>query len=564
MGRFLHYLTHLLAIFIVVLLWALWPSGQVANMAADAASSGISADTIRAYEAASPVTALPMPAILWAAAYICCCLLGRVGLKNRFSDGLASSSEIGPPRYAEDYLAKSDEVTSRISSTVADDIFETNYSRPAGGTARQSFYQRVAKQLVGFGMVWASLGALQWVFGSPLLTGDSIVYLRGALSPWSQFGGHHPSGSGWLLWLGKQLGFAVGATLTAVGAIEISIIQQVVRRNLGAGVAWAAAAAFMLYPDFLLIRLSLWSEPGMLLLISILIFVLAAKRSGVVSWCAGLVGLFLVMSEMRHAAIFLLPALVISVSACLRLFKDWKRAGISICTVASCFLGGWMLVNMARTGKPLAPATGSFECVHFIAAYHRVPFCSTAPGIALCQMDLDGAWLKQGLGNNPDFISLDRFIFRPDSPLNRLALNSEGLCELWRSMRSELIANYKVETARLLASRTAGQFGWWQISERGANLRKEGVSGALAFLDAALAACNSAVWVLWSAWAVALLNGIRTRRVLNPVVLFCLLGGLGHAAGIAVNNPFLGLRYLAISKYLVSFAAVLMIGRRRS
>jgi hypothetical protein len=131
-------------------------------------------------------------------------------------------------------------------------------------------------------------------------------------------------------------------------------------------------------------------------------------------------------------------------------------------------------------------------------------------------------------------------------------------------MRKELLANYKVECARLLISRIAGQFGTWEMSERGGNVLPEGVAGAVSYFDRVTALSGVYVWPLWLLWAAALLKGWRAERLSDPVVVFCLLGGLGHAAGIALNNPFLGLRYLAISKYLVSLAAALLLGKRRS
>lgn len=498
-----------IAALIGAILWTLWPSGLPEGFEERASLAGVSREIIGLYGAASPSTALPMPAIWWIILF---------------------------------------------------SVFH-HFTRRFSGCIK---YREYFGNVIRFGVLWVILGTLQWLFGAPFLTGDSGVYLGAALEPWTQFGAHHPSGTSWILWLGRQLGLPVGSTLAGIGAVEVVLLRQVVIGAFGSIGSWVIAAAFLLYPDFLLIRLSLWSEPGMLLFIAASAVVLGAKRIGNLAKCFSLCCLFLAMSEVRHAAIFLLPGLALATGLSMSGRQKWSRKFVVISAVTGCFLVAWLTLNLARTGKPLAPTSGSFECVHFIAAYHRVPFCSTAPEIPLCQLDADGTWLQQGTGKQPDFISLDRFIFRPESPLNRLGLTPEGSCEMWGMMRSELLANYKAECARLITSRVVGQFGTFEISERGANVLPEGMSSSLSELDQVLAKHKAYVWPLWLLWICALLRGLRTRRLSEPLVLFCLLGGLGHAAGIALNNPFLGLRYLAIAKYLVSVAAVLLLGRNSS
>jgi hypothetical protein len=501
----------LCGIALALVLVLLWPQGISSGFHGRAVELGIAEPTILGYEALSPSITLPMAALIWlvvlcSASYF----TRRSGPKNR--------------------------------ALVTDTIFE-------------------------FGVCWALVGVLQWLFGAPFVTGDSGVYLRAGLQPWMQFGSHHPSGPGWILWFGSQLRLPVSATLAAVGALEILLLKRVFKRYQGTGWSWFLTAPFLVHPDLLIIRLSLWSEPGMLFILVLSVLVLqrygqeGIRRVFLVLWLAFL---FLVGCEMRHAGIFFLPGLAIAVALSRESRIVSRRTFSRIGLVAASLAALWMLLNVSRTGKPLQPSAGSFECVQYVAAYHRVPFCSTAPQIPLCVADPQGVWLKQANGAEPDFVSLDRFIFQPDSPLHSFAKSPEDSCALWGKIRSELLTNHKTEVFRLMFSRTIAQFGPWEVSERGQGINPPYRPSAQTWLDAIAQGAQKYLWILWIMWGLALTRGIATGRLLEPAILFLLLAALGHAAGIAINNPFLGLRYMAIPKYLVSLAAVLILIPRRS
>jgi hypothetical protein len=489
---------------ISLLLWVIWPGIAIDRMVAQAKLAGVIPDTIALYQSALPDTLLPTPVLLWLTIFI-----GFNCLIRLFS--------------------------------------------------AEAKYQKYQADILGLGAIWGLLGLLQWIFGAPFFTGDSLVYMRWIQEPSTLFGAHHPSGTSWILWLGKLLRLPISATFTAIGALELVLLRQLLSGVVRPLVSWLAVAFFLLYPDFLVMRLSIWSEPGIILAMVMMLVLLQSKLLSKYLKFVILCLIFVAMSEMRHAAIFLLPALAIATGLAITSGHKLHVKLLGIALASGSLLAAWMLLNYNRTGRAFDPTTSSFECAQFITAYHGVPFCSTAPDIPLCQKIGTGSELNQALGLRPDFIALDRFIFRPESPLNQLNLTPEGYCNVWSLIQVELIKNYKIELAQLLFYRIVSQFGNFEISERGANLRPEGVTNSLSFLDHLLASSNLYLWPVWLFWLFALVKSWKSPRLYDPVVIFCLVGALGHAAGIALSNPFLGLRYLAIAKYLVSIAAARLI-----
>jgi hypothetical protein len=319
----------------------------------------------------------------------------------------------------------------------------------------------------------------------------------------------------------------------------------------------------LIYPDILILRMSVWSEPVMFAGLVVTSF--ALTRRGVPSWL--LVGstiiLFLALCEVRHATIFLLPGFVLALAVYLSGRRFSRFCVLAVCLAAS-FVAAWLGLNFLRTGIVTAPSRGSFECVHFIAAYHRIPFCASSPTLPLCVADPNDSFLQQGSGKAPSFVELDRFIFHADSPLTHLALSPEEACTVWNDIRRDILQHHKSEVLSLLLRRVLSQFGAWEVSEKGAAIAAPLYSESGAILDLLSDKVNRNVQILWLLWASALIVGIKSRQLHSPVVLFLVVGALGHAFGIALNNPFLGLRYLAVPKYMLSLASLLILFRATS
>ena len=464
----------------VLLAW-LWPSGRLLEVA----TTGVSPDGVSLYEAASSNVSVPVAALMYVSLFI----LAR--LRNRATH------------------------SARLLS--------------------------LEGMFVSFGAYWVLLGIIVEALGAPFITGDSTVYLRQSVTPWEAFGGHHPSGTMWVLWLGSHLGLPVAATVTGVGALEASLLQRIPGLRGRSFLAVLVVLGTLLYPDLLILRMSLWSEPVLLLGIVAAATALTKPGKSASMFLWGMLLLFLVLCEVRHATIFLLPAFAIGIAAFLSHGRIWRlclvTAGVgTICASA------WLGLNFLRTGMLTAPSRGSFECVHFIAAYHRVPFCSTTPSIPLCSADPENAFLQQRSGVVPSFVELDRFIFNAESPLTRLALTPEAACDVWRAMRRDLMENHKKEVLELMWRRVLSQFGAWEVSERGAAISTPRLPGSVEMLDTLAARVNRDVWILWALWAIGLMVGLRSRQLFSPVVLFLVVGACGHAFGIALNNPFVGMR----------------------
>ena len=492
-----------LALLIITLaLGLLWPEGVSPQLSARAGEVAVSVDTVQSFVAASPRVQFPVASLLFVVVFV------GVGL---FS-----------------WLTGSDRKGIRSGRVLL------------------------------FGFYWVLLGVVMRALGGPLLTGDSSVYLLKSIAPWQAFGEHHPPGTMWVLWAGRHLGIPIGATMTAIGAFEAAIVQALFRVFCGWTVSSAIALALLFYPDFLTIRMSLWSEPIMLLGIVLCAAIMNSYRPRSWGGLAILLVLFIGLCEVRHASIFFLPAFILGVA-----FIDERRGvrRFSMVVVGSglLFLACWMGINIMRTGRPMAVSSGSFECVHYIAAYHRIPFCSTAPTIPLCVVDSENVSLQQGKGANLDFGALDSFMFNPQSPLQKLKLTPEGACNLWGSMRKDIIAHHRVEALKLLGVRVLSQFWRWEMSERGAPVVTPLYRGTAEILDEIAGKVNKEAWALLLLWGGAVIIGIRYRRLLSPAVIFLVVGACGHIFGIALNNPFLAMRYLAVPKYMLSLAAFIIL-----
>lgn len=479
---------------ITLLLIWIWPGGQPGPFV----TAGVNRELIDLYEGASARVALPMPGLIFLVVFLCATWI------------------------------------------------------PA---AREVNLNRLVQF---FGVYWVALGGLLAFLGGPFLTPDSGAYLRYADGPWNWFGLHHPSGTGWVLWIGSAWGFPISATVTALGALEAAIVQRFISRRGGTLFALISAIGILLHPELLIIRLSLWSEPMMLLGIVVTMMTLTMPTRRFRWVVLSLILLFVIMCEARHAALFLMPGFIVGTATLLvdGQVARWYKTSIGLFLA---FVAVWLGANCLRTGNPTSPSQRSFECVHFIAAYHRMPFCQSSPSIALCGADPGNSFMKQGVGKAPGFVELDQFAHNPASPIKKLALSPAAECELWKEIRRDLIANHKIDTAKLLLGRILSQFGQWEFNERGGPVMNGITPDKIISLDQWSIWTSEHSWLLWTFWLGGLFYAIWSKQLTSPVVIFLVVGALGHAFGIAFNNPFLSMRYLAVHKYMLSLAALIVL-----
>ena len=302
-----------------------------------------------------------------------------------------------------------------------------------------------------------------------------------------------------------------------------------------------------------MLDLSLWSEPPFFLLLTLIAYLLV--RPPTITQ-AGLIYIaFLALTEIRHVAIFVAPALAVALGWRSSLQEGIARRLAKSALWLTAILFGWTTLNLWRSGNPLHPTTSQMECQHFLAAYNSLNYCRALPHLELCMLDPDRKFF-----GNPS-IKPDTLIFDPQGPLMQYTGTPQKMCEQWAAIRSMLIHDKLSATILLITKNFAAQLGPWNASERGAPWPGE-VSPEVKIeqFDTLLEQSRDVSrYAAPVALAIALLGIIFGPAFLRPLLLFLVLSSLGHATGIALNNPFLTLRYMAVPKFLLVLAAILAI-----
>jgi hypothetical protein len=397
---------------------------------------------------------------------------------------------------------------------------------------------------------------LGWVLGAPFMTPDSREYLNMAQVPWSGFGGHFPTAFPWAVYLTGKLGLGPEYAIALLSTIKATCVYAILRRVYRSHWALIPALAFCLWPEMLALDFAAWSESGFITTGVAIALILCGTR-GAVAVGFGSALLFIIMAEFRHAAVFFAPGLALGLGAYwyARVPQGLSMLRRVILAFGASFLligVSWTALNYVRTGHALAPSTAQFECVHFLAAYSQIPFCDRIPDNPLCVVDADRRFV-----NKPD-VDLNAFIYSPEGPVKKIA-NPSKLCESWKQIRATLITDYPGVTLMLLAKRFFMQFGLWASAERGAGLYEVQFAGADNFFDAGLVNARDH-WYMVILWlSLILLAFVRGDPALRPVLIFLTIGALGHAFGIAFNNPFLACRYMFIHKGFIFLGGLISI-----
>lgn len=411
---------------------------------------------------------------------------------------------------------------------------------------------------VTFGICWVLTSLAMRAFGGPFMTGDSPSYLRASLNPRDSLGSHHPTATAWLLYFGRGLSLPIGASFALVSAAQITLVIAFFRRVTGGRRAAALAALLFIIPDLFLTDLSLWSEQMFFFSLAALLLIITAARFRAIHWALALF-FFLLLAESRHAAIFLMPGLALAVG---RATSASFRSFVVRTALAGGFFGaGWLALNYLRTGHPTVPSRASFECAQFITAYHILPLCELDSAKELCAQDPERLYLRPLNENESEWIKADHFIFRKDSPLNKLGYSQAQVCDLWSRISSSLLRTRPEAVLQLITRRTLAQLGPWEFTERG-----EPSASPLFRFDAEFAIDTFAnesnpkvSYLLWGVWAVGVIAAVRARVLFHPVVLFLGTGALAHAFGIAINNPFRAMRYMLVPKWMLLIASLFAV-----
>ncbi len=394
---------------------------------------------------------------------------------------------------------------------------------------------------------------LGWALGAPFMTPDSEYYLEMAKMPLNYFGGHFPIGFSGSVYLLSLLGLGPAWAVFTLSMVKATFVYLIFRKVYGSRWAFLPSCVFCLLPEMLALDMAAWSESGFIAILIILSYLLMSGRlgKGVIILC---VAAFLLMAEFRHASVFFLPGLALALSTKYYLeikekIDSTRRLVLRLVGIIGIVTGSWFALNMVRTGHPFKPSKTQFECVHFLAAYSQIPFCREIPNNLLCLADQNRTFL--GVAD----VDPNLFIYGQEGPIKKIA-DPIKLCQSWAEVKATLIREYPLVTAKLIFKRFLYQFKEWQASERGKGLNPIQSERANHLFDRALEIFK-VYWYLIALWMPAVfVTLIWGSASICPMLIFLLMGAVGHAFGIAINNPFLTSRYMFIHKGISLFAGL--------
>lgn len=418
--------------------------------------------------------------------------------------------------------------------------------------------ERVFVFLVGF----LGYKAMFAVLGGPFQTPDSFGYLKQALAPWSFWASWRPPGISFYLYVTNLLGWKVSSALSVIAATNLSLIYELLK-SIHSHWRWPVFIGFIANAPWIMIHCSVWSES--LFMTACLVIAVALHRVPVFLVRLGFCLIaFAVGAITRHVAVFLLPAVIIALSWPETLMRHRCLVARWFCVAAPAFVLLWVGLNISRTGHPLRPVNSDMPCMQSLAALNSVPYCQWAPHLALCRMDP-----ARKVVGNPSLETIDgmnQLFFGAESPLRLFAERAGGaaVCAELKKTGMIILRHAPLALFGLELKRFVGSFGAWHATERGQPADSPKFVGSVVFLDDILELFRKMGFLNYLLLGVFPAFVILRKKV-NATTAFLVLAACGHALGLALNNPFLTLRYMAVHQLLLALAAVLLIfgGRAR-
>ncbi len=435
-------------------------------------------------------------------------------------------------------------------------VFKYRYTSIQGAQGL-GFHSSLIYLILGISVFFYSLITIRY-YGGLLTSPDSISYLRAAGAPWQALGHWHPPGVSFLLYFSDRMGLGSSVLYAGLAVILALLFFSVFDRAIGKKWAFLLLLGLLLDPSFLMLRITLWSEIPFLVVITSMGILLTTRRIGRKCKIFLSIILLLIAIQIRYVGLFFLPALILSMAADgPRGRKAFgKRLGISAILVVSF----WMLSNRLISGRWLHTTTANkWECKSLLVSLNSFPYCTWEPTLPICQLDPERKSLNQ---SRLEFRDLVFLWLNPESPISRYVnADPEEACVTTRKVATLVLQKAPISFVTTLCKRAWGQFGRWNETERAdAPFIDPEVEARLKLLDQNLSEWNRSQ-NLFRVLLIFVMASLLWFRRVSPLVIFFGLGALGHAAGVSLANPFLALRYMAISKYLIFICAILMLAK---
>jgi len=436
---------------------------------------------------------------------------------------------------------------------------------------RGYFSSCLFKYLLFACFLFVSSKVLLSYFGGPLVSPDSVFYLESSEKPWRIIGGWHPAGLSFLLYFGFHLGMSLQTIMHCLFTFFGVMTYWVLRRGWGASLAWVGFLGLFLDPSWMMLRLTLWTE---LPFVTVLICFAALFSAKSVGWKFRLTVatvMFLILIQFRHAGLFFLPAWVAALGYAWENQK-WRFSLRRARNALGTFACVWVLYALITThGLSSATHHPGEECRTLLVSFNEFPYCQWDSTIPICKLDPERKILNQKSFvldqsqrgyRDPDAdlkqtgltLVSDQLIFlqySAGSPINQFReTDTYNICHLRKDILKTVLIHHPLEVLKVLARRVGWHFGSWDWTERSRPQLDVRYQDRLTSLDSLLRIWNRFQWI-FQCLLVLVVARVVCFRPRSPVLVFLLLGCLGHAIGISLVNPFLSLRYMAISKFLL-------------
>jgi hypothetical protein len=181
----------------------------------------------------------------------------------------------------------------------------------------------------------------------------------------------------------------------------------------------------------------------------------------------------------------------------------------------------------------------------------------------VCKYDPEKKWIGPSRGEGAGVLGELQSDYKQAPMALEKAEGSEAVCQTKDRVLRLAITKHPLALAGLLTHRVWKHMGPWELPELWEHI------GPSQELAETVKPASGRTW--WLAETLNVFNSIQYIYLLvlaaaiglfflswpsSPLAAFLLFAGLGHAFGIAMANPWLALRYMAISKLLVTLAFV--------
>jgi hypothetical protein len=467
--------------------------------------------------------------------------------------------------------------------------------RLGGKRARRVLWSSLAGCVNYGAVIICSLQSFRLVcdyLGGPIHSPDSMGYLRAAAQSWhvstlwAQIAEWQPTGLPLLLSLAFTAGLDERTALQVLWTALCLAFYFILVRGGGWAWAWIGLLVFLFDPSWIVLRLSLWTEMPFMLTVLLTLATLSLKR---LHWPIKVLATalwFFCSLRFRHSGVFLLPGLVAGLGFTWG-SQRWNFSPLRAGAAGLAILTVWLVSNYASTGDPLtATQARSRLCKTIVVSLNELPYCQWNPDIPICALDPERKFLntsslalkeRELIYHDPGWNYVENGISQCDQLAHLHFGQTSPIwiyentpipvhdAEKWCLLRDEIIRQAVTHApgrfAGMMALRMWQQFGAWEWTERWTPVGPVDAS-RVAELDWALDRWNRAQWVFQGFLVLSSIGFLVLRRG-SPVVAYSWLGALGHAAGIALINPFLALRYMAIAKLLIAICAFYVLLERR-